>query len=122
MADRSKNLINVGDRIRACRLSLDLTQEQLGLQVQKGGSTVRMWEIGKSEPDLETVKKLSNIFDVSVDYLLGNSDIPNPELRIPDEYKDLPIAFYEGAKGLTQDDIDDVVKIMEFLKKKNSDK
>lgn len=122
MADRSKNLINVGDRIRACRLSLDLTQEQLGLQVQKGGSTVRMWEIGKSEPDLETVKKLSNIFDVSVDYLLGNSDIPNPELRIPDEYKDLPIAFYEGAKDLTQEDIDDVVKFMEFLKKKKSDK
>lgn len=122
MADRSKNLINVGDRIRACRLSLDLTQEQLGLQVQKGGSTVRMWEIGKSEPDLETVKKLSNIFDVSVDYLLGNSDIPNPELRIPDEYKDLPIAFYEGAKDLSQEDIDDVVKFMEFLKKKKSDK
>ena len=53
---------------------------------------------------------------------MGNSDIPTPELRIPDEYKDLPIAFYEGAKDLSQEDIDDVVKFMEFLKKKKSDK
>ena len=44
------------------------------------------------------------------------------ETRIPDEYKDLPIAFYEGAKDLSQEDIDDVVKFMEFLKKKKSDK
>lgn len=122
MADRSKNLLNIGDRIRACRTSLDLTQEQLGLQVQKGGSTVRMWEIGKSEPDLETIKKLSQIFNVSVDYLLGNDTATADELKIPDEYKDLPIAFYEGAKDLTQEDIDDVVKFMEFLKKKKSDK
>ncbi len=44
------------------------------------------------------------------------------KFRIPDEYKELPIAFYEGAKDLTQEDIDDVVKFMEFLKKKKSDK
>lgn len=122
MADRSKTLLNIGDRIRACRTSLHLTQEQLGLQVQKGGSTVRMWEIGKSEPDLETIKRLSQIFDVSIDYLLGNDTSPAVDLKIPDKYKDVLVAFHGGADDLTQDDIDDVIKYIEFLKNRKKEK
>lgn len=33
------------------------------------------YENGKSEPSLESLVKLANIFDVSTDYLLGRTDI-----------------------------------------------
>ena len=33
------------------------------------------YENGKSEPSLENLVKLANIFDVSTDYLLGRTDI-----------------------------------------------
>ena len=112
----------IAERLKELRTKAGVSQEKLGKIVNVSQQAVGKWEKAIAEPDSETLKKLASYFDVSVDYLLGNSDIPNPELRIPDEYKDLPIAFYEGAKGLSQEDIDDVVKFMEFLKKKKSDK
>ena len=36
--------------------------------------TYANWEYGKSEPDQKALKDLANLFDVSTDYLLGNSD------------------------------------------------
>lgn len=46
--------------------------DKLGL---KGSSTYSNWEQGTREPDIEMLKKLSNIYDVSVEYLIGNTDI-----------------------------------------------
>ena len=37
-----------------------------------------MYETGRREPDIETLKILAEYFNVSVDYLLGNSDNPTP--------------------------------------------
>ena len=98
--------------------------KEVGIAIGVGESTISQYETGKRQPDQQTLLKLADYFDVSVDYLLGREMEENasPLLHIPEEYKNLPIAFYEGAKDLTQEDIDDVVKFMEFLKKKKSDK
>lgn len=40
----------------------------------KNMQTYANWEYGKSEPDQKALKDLANLFDVSTDYLLGNSD------------------------------------------------
>ena len=42
------------------------------LGVSKG--TVAMWETGKRTPDFETLIKLSDLFDVRTDYILGKSN------------------------------------------------
>lgn len=39
-------------------------------------STVGGWESGKREPNFETVQKLADYFNVSVDYLLGRDEAP----------------------------------------------
>lgn len=74
MGDRSK-VVNdkIGGKIRELRKRKGWTQLQLSEKVHKGDSTVRMWELGKSEPDNETVTLLAHIFGVSSDYLLGKS-------------------------------------------------
>jgi len=45
------------------------------------------WENGKYEPDINSLKKLSQIFDVSIDFLLGHTEqatSPTPHgIRIP---------------------------------------
>lgn len=38
--------------------------------------TYANWEYGKSEPDQDSTKRLANLFDVSIDYLLGNNQTP----------------------------------------------
>jgi hypothetical protein len=76
--------------------------------------SISKWRI--SSPKADSVADIANFFNVSTDYVLGLTD--EPRFEIPEQYKDLPVAFYDGLKDLTQDDIDDVVKFMEYLKSK----
>ena len=79
MGDRSKQLNPyVGQLIRFLRENRGLTQKDVAKIVQKGDSTVRMWELGKSEPDNETLLILAKFFGVSVDYLLGLNERTTP--------------------------------------------
>ena len=61
----------LGMRIRAFREMNGLTQKALGEKLNKGESTVRMWELGRSEPDVDTLKLLADEFKISVDKLVG---------------------------------------------------
>ena len=75
MGDRSKTVnLWVGKKILELRTEKGLTQLDVAKKVNKGDSTVRMWELGRSEPDNETLIILADFFGVSVDYLLGRSD------------------------------------------------
>ena len=40
--------------------------------------TISAYENGKSEPSIATLKQLADIFDTSVDYLIGYTDIRQP--------------------------------------------
>ena len=61
-----------GKRLKALRLSKDLTQKQLGSYLHVSDGTVAMWETGKRLPDITMLIKISDFFAVSVDYLLGH--------------------------------------------------
>ncbi|MBC6295624.1 helix-turn-helix transcriptional regulator [Listeria sp. FSL L7-1517] len=49
------------------------TARRLGL---KAPSTYGNWEYGIREPDLEMVTQIATLYDVSVDYLLGQHSLP----------------------------------------------
>lgn len=40
----------------------------------KASSTYSNWEYGNREPDLETLKRIADLYGVSIDYLLGRSE------------------------------------------------
>lgn len=63
------------ERVRHLRKEKHLTGDQLGkiLGITKTG--ISYWENGKSVPDNEMLLKLADFFDVSIDYLLGNTNI-----------------------------------------------
>lgn len=67
-----------------------ITQKDLANILGVSRGTIGMYEIGQRDPDTETLKKIAKYFNVSVDYLLGNTDIkkPSPESDIPQEYTD----------------------------------
>ena len=62
------------ERLKSLRKKCGYTQVSLAetLGVSKG--TVAMWETGKRTPDFETLIKLSDLFDVRTDYILGKSN------------------------------------------------
>jgi len=64
----------ISENIKNLRLSNNMTQEKLAEKLSVTRQTVSCWENGKSEPDIETLMKLSKIFDININELL-NSEI-----------------------------------------------
>ena len=61
----------VHNNISNLRKELGLNQKELGEKLNVGQTTVSAWETGRSEPDNETLAKLSKMFRVSIGYLTG---------------------------------------------------
>lgn len=62
------------NKLRQLRKNKGLLQKDLSKMLGVSLSLVGMWEIGKSIPTGDDVKRLANIFNVSTDYLLDNED------------------------------------------------
>lgn len=63
-----------GERLKELRNEKNLTQQQLAKELNVSGNTIHSWETDKQEPSMTALLKLSNIFNVSLDYLFGKSD------------------------------------------------
>ena len=61
---------SVGKRIKHLREKNSLEAQKLAHDLQVGKSTLSNWENDRRTPDLETLKKIANYFNVSTDYLL----------------------------------------------------
>ncbi len=66
--------MNFGERIRNLREDRDLTQSELGAQVNMTQRKISYIERGKYEPSIDDIVSLCKFFDVSSDYLLGLND------------------------------------------------
>lgn len=66
--------MNFGERIRNLREDRDLTQSELGAQVNMTQRKISYIERGKYEPSIDDIVSLCKFFNVSSDYLLGLND------------------------------------------------
>ena len=64
----------VGENIIFLRKRNGLTQEALSEKINVSRQTVAKWERGESEPDCSSLMRLSSLFDVTIDALVGNVD------------------------------------------------
>lgn len=62
-----------GNVLKELRTEKHLTGEELGNALNVTKVAISNWENGNRTPDTEMLKKISNYFDVSLDYLLGNT-------------------------------------------------
>lgn len=73
------------NRIRELRKNRCMTMKELGAIVGLAESTISQYETGKREPDNETLLRLGEFFNTSVDYLLGRETVAGcpPEPSVP---------------------------------------
>ena len=63
--------MEVRDILRGLREARGMTQEQLAERALVTRQAVSRWETGETQPNTETLKLLSRVFDVSINTLLG---------------------------------------------------
>lgn len=66
-----------GSILKKLRNSKGLTGEDLGKKLNVTKMAISRYETDKRFPDKDTLVKLADYFDVTVDYLLGRTDDPN---------------------------------------------
>lgn len=66
--------MELGEKLKERRLSLGFTQTEVAEKLFVSHQTVSKWELGKSYPSLDTIVKISEWYEVSIDYLLKEDD------------------------------------------------
>ena len=65
------------DRLKSLRKNSGYTQKELGEKLNVSGRVIGYYESNERFPDKDTLTDIADFFKVSVDYLLGRTDIKN---------------------------------------------
>jgi len=101
-----------GDRLKELRMEKGLTQEELAKIFNTGKASISHYESNRRIPDANTIVKYATFFNVTVDYILGKSDIRNPYYK--SECANDKIDLSEFPEEIIQQ----IKDYVEFLKEK----
>ncbi len=102
------------DVLYKLRKEKKMSQQDIGNLIGISSQAVSKWETGISEPDNKSLKKLANFFNVSIDYLLNNTEINDNELKEQEALRKALVnaGFMEDIEDLTDGELN---KIMRFV-------
>ena len=102
--------MNFKKRLKELRKEKNCTSKDLGKHLNFGGSAISNYESGRNEPSIDTLIKIAEYFDVSIDYLVGrthirgnNTDINNYILNILSDFE--------------KDELIKIITILKYIKK-----
>ena len=103
------------ERLKDLRKQAGLTQVDVAEKLGISQPAYASWERGVKKPTQDNLVKIAQILNVSVDYLVGNS-----EERI-DELDNIELLFRMNSKGLTEEEKEifkqELIEFMEERKK-----
>ena len=79
--------MTLAEKLKDARKNAALSQEQLAEKLCVSRAAVAKWESGKGLPDIENLKAISKLLDVSIDYLVD--DGAEVDFRVTKEQIDL---------------------------------
>lgn len=82
-------------KLRVLRVKRDMSQAQLAAALGISKSSISMYELGKRQPDFETLRSIAVFFSVDMNYLLGG------ERGVEMEFKDA-LKQLRTKRGLSQ--------------------
>lgn len=77
----------IGERLAELRTKQNMTQEEFAEYMEVSRQAVSKWELDKSLPDVGKLLKMSELFQVSIDYLLKGTEVADNEIQKIDEAK-----------------------------------
>lgn len=106
-------------RLKELRKNFGITQKELAERLEVDRTTVIKWEAGKNGATQKTLVKIADLFGVSIEYLLGESDDPTKKDPQPvpgadqmDEQLQQMLALVEK---MTDEERNNIISYMKFL-------
>ncbi|OVE67973.1 transcriptional regulator [Clostridium diolis] len=111
--------MNLGERLKNLRLEKGISQKDLAHHFNIARSTLSQYESNQRTPSDEIKVKLSEYFNVSLDYLLGKTNVRNYT-----EDSNITIALHSDTDydDLPKEAKDEINNFIEYIKQKYKDK
>ncbi len=93
-------------RLKEIRLRKGYTQKNVADYLQVSVNVYSRYELEKRQPSIDSLVKMADFFDVSIDYMLGVSDFPLRVVRregLSDYEAELLIAAQESDRRAKED-------------------
>lgn len=108
----------IGERIKAARLALGMTQEEFAEHAKIGRPNLARYETGKAEPSVSVLAKIADATNKTVDYFLDR-----PEVNIPAD-EDIKFALFGDPHNITDEQFEEVKRFARYVEENyhNKDK
>jgi transcriptional regulator with XRE-family HTH domain len=100
----------IKERLKELRNERGINQRDLASYLNLSPSTIAMYETGQRVPDAETLGKIADYFQTSVDWLLGRSDYRN--------YPHTRAAHIEEGATITEEALNQIEEIIKREREK----
>ena len=101
------------ERLKDLRKQAGLTQVDVAERLGISQPAYASWERGAKKPTQENLVKIAQVLNVSVDYLVGNSEDKS------DELDNIELLFRMNSKGLSEEEKEVFKKeLIEFMEKR----
>ncbi len=113
-------------RLKQLRDEHQLTQSELGKILNISKQSISSYENGGSFPPPDMLGRLIDYFGVTSDYILGRTDIRNPEsLTLDEELQQLlndpdTLVAFKDFKNLSDSDKQEIINFIKFKKQQNN--
>ncbi|WP_139491309.1 helix-turn-helix domain-containing protein [Brevibacillus dissolubilis] len=108
-------------RLRELRQRKKYRQKDIADRLGITESAYGYYEQGRREPSYESLQQLAEIFDVSIDFLLGRTDEPTLNTKSPAmltlDNPELGLAFISGGKDLSEDELEYLKESLEVFRR-----
>lgn len=115
--------MELGDRLRQLRQEKKLTRDELAGRLNVSYSAVSKYETNVRFPDKETLIRLADFFEVSVDYLLCRSNIRETADKLLNSSNESflvssPRSIYKAEEELSPEAVEELLRFKEYIQHK----
>ena len=112
----------ISERLLSCRHKLGLTQSEAAKLIGITQPAYQRYEAGARSPSIHVVKEIAKAFNVSVQYLSGESDQSLPDYIIVDK-EDNPVLFsiVEQCRDYDDAQLKQLINFAYSITKNNTD-
>ena len=97
---------NFNENLKNARERKGMSQKDVAEEIGVAKSTYSLYESGNREPNVQTIKRIADVLNVSADDLLGLNDEP------------ITIAAHFDGNEYTKEELDEIKAFAEFVKNK----
>ena len=107
-------------RLKELRKKANITQIEFAKRFNIANGTVGNWESGNRQPDYDTLSKIAEFFDVSIDYLLCRTNTPQ-SVPLDEQLSGIDFALWSESREMTDEEKQDIIDYIKFKKIKRDD-